>query len=259
MTGIYNSDGSIAITVVNGAQYTGVYSPDGSVYIVLDDTAYKGVYHPCGAFRVNSTYGDTVYDPSGAFYINNILGSRGASRPINLLSQSGNFDLWTNLAFTVTTNAANDPVFNTLTAERITETATLNQHNLTPTSINFISGKTYTFSVYAKYETAPYIQLLLGSAAFGGNAWGNFNIQTGTLGTIGSASTGTVVDAGNGWYRCSLTTTATATAASPTVIFGANSATMTRALSYTGSVSNTRLIADAQVEVGSVANSYAPT
>lgn len=259
MSGIYNSDGSIAITVVDGTTYTGVYSPPGSVNVVLDDTAHTGIYHPCGAFRVNSSYGDTVYDPSGAFYINNILGSRGHARPINLLQQSGDFDLWTNLAFTVTSNAANDPVFNTLTAERLTETATLNQHNITPTSINFTTGVTYTFSVYAKYETTPYIQLLLGSAAFGGNAWGNFNIQTGTLGTIGSDSTATIIYAGNSWYRCCLTATATSTAASPTVIFGANASNMSRALSYTGSTSNTRLLADAQVETGPIANPYSPT
>lgn len=72
--GIYNSDGSIATTTVDGTAWTGLYAEDGSVNVVLDDTTYQGLYHPCGALRVNSADGNTVVDSSGAYYQNTIFG-----------------------------------------------------------------------------------------------------------------------------------------------------------------------------------------
>lgn len=74
--GLYNPDGSIAVTVVDGTQLVGVQAADGSVNIVVDDGGNFGVYHPCGAFRVNSTTSTEVYDSTGAYYINNLLGVR---------------------------------------------------------------------------------------------------------------------------------------------------------------------------------------
>ena len=186
-------------------------------------------------------------------------GVRGASPPINLLQSSQAFDQWTASAVTVTQGVANDPVRGSLTAARIAETTGLVGHQLGAASISFTSGNTYTFSIYCKYETAQFIQMLLGSGAFGANAWGNFDIQNGVVGTIGSSATGVVSAAPGGWYRISLTATATASASSGSAIFCANSGTMTRAQSYTGSASNTRLVADAQVEIGATANQYVPT
>lgn len=74
--GLYNPDGSIAVTVVDGTQLVGVQAADGSVNIVVDDGDNFGVYHPCGALRVNSSTSTEVYDPTGAYYSNNILGVR---------------------------------------------------------------------------------------------------------------------------------------------------------------------------------------
>lgn len=140
------------------------------------------------------------------------------------------------------------------------ETAGLTVHSLTAANINVTSGVTYTFSVYVKAETAaPYVQLLFPGAAFGFNAWGDFDIQNGALGTMGSSATGAIEDVGNGWYRISLTAAATATATASVVVFGASSATMGRATSYSGSTSNTCLLANAQVEVGPKANMYVAT
>jgi hypothetical protein len=172
--------------------------------------------------------------------------------PTNLLQHSQAFDLWTPLGGTIVQNVANDLLKGAAVVDRFVEQAAgVVQHSLTAPSIIFTSGITYTFSVYAKYETAAFIQLLFGSLAFGFNAWGNFDIQKGTVETMGSAATGAITDVGNGWYRISITATAMSSAVSGIVIFGANSGTMSRALSYPGSTSNTRLLADAQVEMGS--------
>lgn len=72
---LYSADGTINTTVVDGSTFTGLYAADGSINVVLDDTTYKGVYHPCGAFRVNSGTGSSVYDASGAYYSNYFFGS----------------------------------------------------------------------------------------------------------------------------------------------------------------------------------------
>lgn len=175
---------------------------------------------------------------------------------INMMQYYASFDQWTASGATIVQNADNEPLAGRATADRLVETSNLSQHSITPTNMSFVSGETYTFSVYAKYESAAYIQLLFGSAAFGSNAWGNFDIQNGTLGTIGSAATGTITSVGGGWYRISITATATGTASTGAVIFGANAGAMTRAASYTGSTSNTRLLANAQVEIGATANTY---
>ena len=186
-----------------------------------------------------------------------VLGA--ATVPVNLLQHSETFDQWTASGASVNPDVAFDPVNGNLVADRFIEATGTVQHSLTDQSVNFTSGVTYTFSVYAKYETAAFIQLLLGSGAFGLNAWGNFDVQNGVLGTMGTAGIGQIANAGNGWFRCSISLLATASASSGIAIFGANSASMTRAASYAGVVTNTRLLADAQVETGAVANIYVPT
>lgn len=194
-------------------------------------------------------------------YIGSVSATSAAasSLPTNLVANSQAFNLWTASSVSTVTNVANDPVNSAAVADRMTEQANLAQHSWTSANISFTSGTTYTFSVYAKYETAAHVQLLFGSAAFGSNAWANFNIQTGTVGTKGSAATCSVVDVGGGWYRIIMTATATGSAAGPVAIYAANASTMTRASSFTGSVSNTRLFADAQIETGAAANTYVPT
>lgn len=71
---IYNADGKINITEVDGSSYTGLYAADGSINVVLDDGVNFGLYHPCGAYRVNSDDGETNLDPSGAYYYNRLMG-----------------------------------------------------------------------------------------------------------------------------------------------------------------------------------------
>lgn len=176
-----------------------------------------------------------------------------SSLPTNLVSNSEAFNLWTATGVTTTANIDG-------TADRGTETSNTSQHILTSGNMNFTAGVTYTFSCRMAYETAPYVQLLFGSAAFGSNAWANFDTQTGVAtGTKGSAATVSVIDEGDGSFRLVATATATGTAAAPVAIFFANSATMTRAASYAGNIANTRKLINAQVESGATANTYVPT
>lgn len=71
---LYADDGKINTTVVTGSSTTGLYAADGSINVVVDDAVNQGVYHPCGAIRLNSSNGSSYYDPSGAVYANRLLG-----------------------------------------------------------------------------------------------------------------------------------------------------------------------------------------
>lgn len=72
--GLYTTAGKINTTTVDGLTLTGVYAADGGINVVLDDVVNKGVYHPCGAIRINTTPNGSYYDPTGAVYTNRLMG-----------------------------------------------------------------------------------------------------------------------------------------------------------------------------------------
>ncbi len=53
MSGIYATDGSINVTVVDGTTRTGLYAANGSFNVVQNDSGTPiGLYHACGAYNV---------------------------------------------------------------------------------------------------------------------------------------------------------------------------------------------------------------
>lgn len=72
--GLYTAGGKINTTTVVGNAYTGIQAVDGGVNVVLDDAVNKGVHHPCGAIRINTTPGVTYYDATGAVNTNRLYG-----------------------------------------------------------------------------------------------------------------------------------------------------------------------------------------
>lgn len=143
----------------------------------------------------------------------------GSLLGVLLEQQSTNLCLWSNTFngtnYTVTGNinftssAATSPD-GTSNATKIDDTLAFSQHFFGQT-ISFTSGQTYTFSVWAKAAEDSAFSLLAGSGAFGVNVWATYNLATGVVGNVGSASTATMESYDNGWYRCTLTGTATAT------------------------------------------------
>lgn len=71
---LYNADGKVNVTQVDGLTWTGLRAADGSINVVVDDSSHYGVRHPCGALRVNSATGVTYYDTTGAIYSNRLYG-----------------------------------------------------------------------------------------------------------------------------------------------------------------------------------------
>jgi len=124
---------------------------------------------------------------------------------INLAPNSEDFTAWLNNNGVTTTPNATIAPDDSLTGTSIIEINNTQAHNVFFRDIIVTSGLKYTFSMYAKYNGRQ-MQILAGGT-FGFQNYANFNLQTGTLGTKGTAVTGHKIEnVGNGWYRCSMTT-----------------------------------------------------
>lgn len=67
-----------------------------------------------------------------------------------------------------------------------------------------ISSSSAVLSVYAKAAGYNWIKMLLSSGKTA-----NFNIQSGAVGTVEAGATASIVNAGGGWYRCSVSSAIT--------------------------------------------------
>jgi hypothetical protein len=170
----------------------------------------------------------------------------------NLALYSEQFDnaYWTKTNATITANNAVSPDGFT-NADKLVEDSTSNAHlirrDITTTAAS------YTFTVYAKAAERSYIFLYNTTATYGKV----FNLSTGTVGTgtVGTV-TASIQSAGNGWYRCSITGTATA-ASNAFRIYVLS--TDTTSAAYTGDGTSGILIYGAQIELGAYGTSYIPT
>jgi len=126
-----------------------------------------------------------------------------------------------------------------------------------------VSGTVYTGSIFVKKVAGSidWVQLTLGSAGFGTAQYANFNISNGTTGNS-SLATPRIENYGNGWYRCSISVTATATSSTALNViltFVNNTNTTSRTPGYFGSTNNKVLAAMCQFEAGAFPTSYIPT
>jgi hypothetical protein len=144
-----------------------------------------------------------------------------------------------------------DP-FGATNSDYIQENASSGIHVILQTPAGQVSGTTYTFSCFAKSAERTQINFL-NNAGGGGNA--TFNLSAGTA-TLGVGVSALIQNYGNGWYRCILTYTPTATANFNVQVRLADASGNT---SYTGTGTSGVYVFGAQLEVGSVATSYIPT
>ena len=176
----------------------------------------------------------------------------------NLLSYTQEFDddYWTKSNATVTANQIAAPD-GTNTGYKVNENAATTPHYILQTGFSFTSGEEYTQSVYAKAGTNNIVQLLGTSAAFGSQAWANFDLSDGTIGSKGTATAAAIQSVGEGWYRCSITITVTATSGGSAGLTAlVPTKTSSRVFAYEGNPSNHIYAWGAQVELGSTATQY---
>jgi hypothetical protein len=187
--------------------------------------------------------------------------------PSNTLS-GGSF---VNRRVTLATNSTTAPD-GTATASLVAEDTNTNSHGV-DSGVNVVSGLSYTKSVFVKKgtgATAPdIVQIPVASSLLTAGGYANFDISVGggTSGTVTANSgnvTASIVSAGNGWYRCAVTFTATASTTAGFVNDGLlyltnNNPTATQFTSYAGQTSSDVFLWGAQYEQRASATAYTPT
>jgi hypothetical protein len=183
---------------------------------------------------------------------------RGTGQNLYTFSEQLNNANWGKTGSSVSgTNTTTAPD-GTLTADTYLISNTSAQHFIFQ-SITSINATSYTLSFYVKKNTGDFIQLLFSSATFGSNAFANFDINTGVLGTVGSATTATITSAGNGWYRCAITAPATSSGAGNMSLAFIQNATDARLPTYLGNGTDSVYLWGAQFELASSVGTYIPT
>jgi hypothetical protein len=162
---------------------------------------------------------------------------------------------WVPTTVTVASDAVASPD-GTTNADRVYASGGAAQHYVAQ-SISFTSGTAYTLSTFAKAAELSGVQLTLGSGAFSTLPFCNFDLTTGVAGTP-SNCTATMQALSNGWYRCSITATATATTAANIVVSLARDNTESRLPSFS-SDGNGIYLYQGQLELGQGASSPIPT
>jgi hypothetical protein len=182
---------------------------------------------------------------TGAYYD----GQTVAKAEENLLLQSQTFDnaYWTKTNITVTANSTTAPD-GTTTAESILETATTGSHQVFRSAV-ITSSNTHVRSVFAKPNGRNWL------AIYGGAGRSFFDLQNGVTGTVEAGYTASMIDAGNGWYRCILI--GPAGTSSYAGLY--NIADADNSISYAGDITKGLFIWGAQFEQRSSVTAYTPT
>jgi len=164
---------------------------------------------------------------------------------------------WSKTNCTITANSTTDPDGNN-TADALLENAGGGTKNVFRAT-NFVTGTQYTISVFAK-TNGRFLQLSSSVLLGGTTTFANFNLTTGTLGTVGAGvDNATIEDYGNGWFRCSLTSTSLTTSTTAYNICLTKLLNSARNPSYTGDGTSGIFIWGAQIEEASSPSLYLPT
>lgn len=241
---------------------TASYTGDGTSGIYVSDFQLSNsasvdpyVYNPQAAAASAAFYGPRIdYNPV-------TLASNGLlieEQRTNLLTYSEDFTnaAWTKIQTSITANTTVAPDGNT-TADALIEAATNAQHQMLQAAT--LTAAAYTWTVFAKATSGSQRWLNLYPQGTGVAAAAVFDINTGTVTlTSGPQYLGSsIVNVGNGWFRCSLTFTGAAVSVN-NVIYLSNNATIA-APGYTGDGTSGIFLWGSQVELGAFATSYIPT
>jgi hypothetical protein len=239
---------------INGAAVNQllIYSP------ASDNSAFT-IYATGAQRELGTVVGDYVKVP-GTTPINPTINPPRKRQAQNLILQSNAFDnaSWDGkFQASIGVNADIAPD-GTLTADRLIEDGTSNQHLVWQTTTPIlVPGRTYTQSVWAK--TGPTGRMLMVNASatsLQDYAW--FNLATGVKGSSGNALISYNMKASSvyGWYRCWIVFVATA---ADTVQTRFNLSNADGVISYQGDGTSYISLWGAQVEQSDAPGDYYPT
>ena len=235
---------------------------------VFTSRASSATYVGSDGLIKTATTNEARYDHDPVSLISKGLLLEGASANLFLNSEDFSNPTWTAGAITVTANAATAPTGAT-TADSLLETSANTEHliyNATP-----ITFTTATQSVYVKPNGRTNVALRF---YYDSNDWvarvfsltGNGSVTQSSAGSSSgfSSVSSSIVNAGNGWYRISMTATQTGrfvyvaspdlcTSSTPTL------ASINGSEVYAGDVTKGVYVWGAQLETASTVSSYIPT
>jgi hypothetical protein len=165
---------------------------------------------------------------------------------------------WQWIDVTTTQSATTSPD-NTNSGNKILETATTAIHRLRWTSFTAVANSPFSYSVYLKAAERSAVRLLLTGVT--GTSRVDFDLNTGAITNIvgdliWSTPTATCVAVGNGWFRCTMTSTPNLSGAGCSADILLSNA---GSFNYLGDPTKGVFGWGAQLEIGAFPTSYIPT
>jgi len=184
---------------VSGIYLSGVQFEQGSImtkYQPTENIPIDGDFTNANFLYVPSSYGEGKNFAQVHNYV-------------NILQRTEEFEnsYWAKGGVTIVANSTTSPN-GSLTADSLMETANNVTHfiNLTTPLTNFVVGLPYTVSIYIKANGRQWALVDLVNPS---DKYAYFDIVNGVVGTVVGTATASIQDAGNGWWRCSITSTST--------------------------------------------------